>query len=73
MSAAAKKPSLSQACPECSAVLGRFREVFGENVEPLYFSENGHTIGKPSHEDPRKTVSLKDIVIQTKKPATNGR
>jgi hypothetical protein len=73
MSAAAKKPSLSQACPECSAVLGQFREVFGENVEPLYFSENGHTIGKPPHGDPCKTVSLKDIVIQTKKPVRNGR
>lgn len=73
MSAPCKKPSLSQSFPECSAVLGRFREVFGDNVEPIYFSENGHTIGKLIVDDPRKTVSLKDIVIQTKKPATNGR
>lgn len=73
MSATAKKPSFSAAFPASAAIISDFRKVFGEDVQPLYCEEGGRTVGKPSHEDPRKTVSLKDIVTQTKKPATNGR
>jgi hypothetical protein len=73
MSPAAKKPSFSAAFPASAAIVATFREVFGEDVKPMYCIEGGESMGQPSYEDPRKTVGLGDIVILTKKSKLHGR
>lgn len=32
--------------PGCTSIIDDFRAVFGPGVKPLYFSENGKTMGK---------------------------
>jgi len=32
--------------PGCTSIIDQFRAVFGDGVKPLYFNEDGKTMGK---------------------------
>lgn len=54
--------------PECASIIDEFRETFGPEVKPLYFSEAGKTMGRPQPfdgTDVDKLLRLDDWTHQT--------
>ena len=50
--------------PGCTSIIDDFRAVFGPGVKPLYFSENGKTMGKEQAfegTDVDKLIRLSDM------------
>lgn len=50
--------------PGCTSVIDDFRAVFGPGVKPLYFEENGKTMGKQQSfdgTDVDKLIRLDDM------------
>ena len=54
------KEEAAKACPIATAFVKQMREVFGNGIQVLYVSENGHRFGRApeqSKEDGNETVS----------------
>jgi hypothetical protein len=50
--------------PGCTSIIDDFRALFGPGVKPLYFSENGKTMGKDQEfegTDVDKLIRLDDM------------
>lgn len=45
-----KKRSLLETFPHMAQVVAEYRRAFGNDVKILYMSENGQSVGHPSHQ-----------------------
>ena len=62
--------------PECAAMTEQLRAVFGPGVKPLYFSEDGKTMGKQKEDfedDSAKWIWLAMSDAERKQAMRGGR
>jgi hypothetical protein len=59
--------------PGCTSIIGDFRAVFGPGVKPLYFEEDGKTMGKQQPFDGTDVDKLIRLDDMTAKRRGGGR
>lgn len=60
------KDEVRRLFPSCVEFAGQVRDVFGPGVKLTYAEEGGRSIGNKSESDPVMTVSLSEIVLDSR-------